>query len=76
MARLPILPWNRCMGYSDDDLVGLLLILTWTLITGRTLRSDVPPAELSAEELIEFWAEDQDPFCVTNSSLSRPSAVS
>jgi hypothetical protein len=47
---------------SDDDLLALVLIYTWTLVTGRTLRSDVPPQELSEEELIDFWADDQDPF--------------
>jgi hypothetical protein len=43
---------------SDDEIIGHLLIDTWTLITGRVLRSDVPPQELSADELIEFWADD------------------
>jgi hypothetical protein len=47
---------------SDDDLLALVLIHTWTLVTGRTLRSDVPPQELSEEELIDFWADDQCPF--------------
>lgn len=43
---------------SEDDLLAFLLVNTWTLITGRVLRSDVPPTELSAEELIDFWADD------------------
>lgn len=42
---------------SHDEFVARLLIDIWTLATGRTLR-DVPPQELSAEELIEFWSDD------------------
>jgi hypothetical protein len=41
-----------------DEFVARLLIDIWTLATGRTLR-DVPPHELTAEELIDFWADDQ-----------------
>jgi hypothetical protein len=43
---------------TEDDLLALLLIHTWTLTTGRVLRSDVPPAQLSEDELIAFWADD------------------
>lgn len=42
---------------SDDELLAFLLISTWSLLTGRTLR-DAPPGDLTAEELIEFWADD------------------
>jgi hypothetical protein len=45
---------------SDDDLLATLLIRSWMVATGRTLRDDVPPPELSAEELIDFWADDFD----------------
>jgi hypothetical protein len=43
---------------SEDELIARLLIHTWTLNTGKTLRSDVSPAELTEEELINFWADD------------------
>ena len=43
---------------TDDEIIAYLLIHTWTLATGRTLRSDVAPAELEAAELIDFWADD------------------
>ena len=43
---------------SHDEFVARLLVDIWTLATGRTLR-DVPPHELTAEELIEFWSDDQ-----------------
>jgi hypothetical protein len=43
---------------SEDELIALLLIHTWTLITGKTLRCDVPPQELTEEELIDFWSDD------------------
>jgi hypothetical protein len=43
---------------SPDEFVARLLVDIWTLATGRTLRCDVPPHELTAEELIDFWADD------------------
>jgi hypothetical protein len=43
---------------SDDELIAHLLIHTWILITGRMLRSDVPPQDLTEQELIDFWADD------------------
>jgi hypothetical protein len=43
---------------SHDEFVARLLVDIWTLATGRALRCDVPPSELTAEELISFWADD------------------
>ena len=43
---------------AEDEILASLLISTWMLTTGRTLRSDVPPGQLTESELIEFWAED------------------
>jgi hypothetical protein len=43
---------------SNDELIAQLLIHTWTLTTGKTLRRDVPPHELTEDELIEFWSDD------------------
>ncbi|WP_344236356.1 hypothetical protein [Actinocorallia libanotica] len=43
---------------TDADLLALLLVTTWSARTGRTLRP-VPVGELSAAELVEFWADDQ-----------------
>jgi hypothetical protein len=45
--------------HDDDEILARLLIISWTLATGRTLRGDVPPQMLSAEELISFWADEQ-----------------
>ena len=36
-----------------------VLVTSWTLATGRTLRAGVPPQSHSADELIAFWADDQ-----------------
>jgi hypothetical protein len=47
------------MPVSSDDFIAFLLISTWSLATGRQLRSDVPPEELTESELIDFWADDQ-----------------
>jgi hypothetical protein len=45
--------------HDDDEILARLLIIGWTLASGRTLRGDVPPQMLSAEELISFWADEQ-----------------
>jgi hypothetical protein len=42
---------------SDDELIAYLLIGTWALATGRSLPRDVPIDQLSADELIDFWAD-------------------
>lgn len=43
---------------NDDELLARVLITSWTLATGRTLRPGVPPHALPADELISFWADD------------------
>jgi hypothetical protein len=43
----------------EDEILARVLITSWTLATGRTLRGGVPPHSHSAEELISFWADDQ-----------------
>jgi len=43
---------------NDDELLARVLITSWTLATGRTLRTGVPLHSLSADELISFWADD------------------
>jgi hypothetical protein len=61
---------------SSDDLLATLLIRSWMVATGRTLRSDVPPRDLPAEELIDFWADDfgcePDPVFRIGGRASRP----
>jgi hypothetical protein len=48
-------------GDPGDEVLAAVLIRMWALASGRTLRSDVPPDQLSAEELIAFWADDMTP---------------
>ena len=43
---------------NEDELLARVLITSWTLATGRSLRTGVPPHTLSADELISFWADD------------------
>ena len=43
---------------SDDRILALALITVWATRTGRTLRN-VPAGELSPDELMTFWADDQ-----------------
>jgi hypothetical protein len=33
----------------------------WELASGRTLRRDIRPEQLTEEELISFWADDLTP---------------
>jgi hypothetical protein len=42
---------------AADDLAAALLFRMWALASGRPLPSG-PPARLSAEQLIAFWADD------------------
>jgi hypothetical protein len=44
---------------NEDELLARVLVTSWTLATGRTLRAGVPPQSHSADELISFWADDQ-----------------
>ncbi len=45
---------------EEDALLARVLITSWSLASGRTLRSDVPPQQLTEDELIAFWADDAD----------------
>ena len=45
---------------NNDELLARVLIGSWSLATGRTLRG-VPPQSLSEDELINFWADDYIP---------------
>ena len=62
-ARPPSHPAASGIPADDpgDEVLAAVLIRMWALASGRTLRSDVPPDQLSAEELIAFWADDMTP---------------
>lgn len=49
---------NPARHSLDDEFAAQLLIRMWVLASGRTLRRDVRPEELSEDELICFWADD------------------
>jgi hypothetical protein len=44
---------------AEDELLARVLISSWSLSTGRTLRSGVAPEWLTEDELISFWADDE-----------------
>ncbi len=44
---------------NEDELLARVLITSWSLATGRTLRAGVAPQSLTEDELISFWADDQ-----------------
>jgi hypothetical protein len=43
---------------AEDELLARVLITSWSLATGRTLRG-VAPQALTEDELISFWADDK-----------------
>ena len=45
---------------NEDELLARVLITSWSLTTGRTLRG-VLPQSLTEDELISFWADDHIP---------------
>jgi hypothetical protein len=51
-------PGAHASSPAEQAMLALALITTWAARTGRNLR-DVPVDELTAEELEEFWADDQ-----------------
>jgi hypothetical protein len=60
---LPLTPVRPAMaaagpGACEDQLLAVLLTTIWAIRTGRTL-PPVPVSELSPEELVNFWADDQ-----------------
>ena len=64
---------GKASGHGDDELLARLLITSWTLATGRTLRAGVPPHLLSEDELISFWADDH--LTAAGSAVSAAAAV-
>jgi len=55
-------PRSRMLsGTTDDEMLAAVYINMWALASGRTLRRDVPPGQLSEDELITFWADDMTP---------------
>ena len=44
---------------NEDELLARVLITSWSLATGRTLRGGVTPQSLTEDELISFWADDR-----------------
>lgn len=48
-------------GDPGDEILAKAFIRMWELASGRTLRRDVPPDQLSPGELIAFWADDLTP---------------
>lgn len=47
-------PWHP---RTDDDLIAYTLIVLWALATGRRPPTDVPPALLDDQALIDFWCD-------------------
>jgi hypothetical protein len=52
--RIEYMVPDSCM--CDDPALALTLISTWSLLTGRRLRT-VDRTKLNVDELIDFWAD-------------------
>lgn len=52
------IPRGEPIWPPDDAELARSLYTTWAVRTGRALRA-VPVTELTADELIEFWSDDQ-----------------
>ena len=64
--------FSRSTRYAnEDDLLARVLITSWSMATGRTLRDGIAPHSLTEDELISFWADDQ----MTNLAAPAPAAV-
>jgi hypothetical protein len=50
--------WQRITQAKTNSRRGLL-ITSWTLDVGSILRPGIPPRQLSEDELISFWADEQ-----------------
>lgn len=46
---------------GDDSLLAAMYMRMWALASGRPLPRNVPPGELTEEELVSFWADDFRP---------------
>jgi hypothetical protein len=55
-AKIILLGWDNASG--EDELLARVLITSWSLATGRTLRG-VAPQALTEDELISFWADEK-----------------
>ncbi len=72
-ARLPATAPPSVSRPDDpgDKVLAAVLIRMWALASGRSLRRDVPPDQLSTEELIAFWADDMTPVAGRHARTGR-----
>jgi hypothetical protein len=69
-------PGNRARpDDAGDEYLADVLIRMWALASGRTLRRDVPPDQLSTEELTAFWADDMTPQAGRHARLDTPDRI-
>jgi len=57
--------------FSDDDMLLLLLVSTWELRTARPAPAG-PPAEMTPEELIEYWSDPSEDPCPPDCPAPHP----
>lgn len=52
------LPGPQAADATDDELLAALYVRMWSLASGRELPRGIPLCQLSAEQLVDFWADD------------------
>lgn len=64
--------FSRATRYADEDeLLVRVLMTSWSMATGRSLREGISPHSLTEDELISFWADDQ----MTAHAAAAPAAA-
>jgi hypothetical protein len=56
---------------EPDEELARLLVLMWSLASGRTLPRGARPADLSEQELLDFWADDLSPASGRHAACGR-----
>lgn len=57
---------------ANDRQLARVLMSMWSLASGRRPRLDIPPDQLSEEELVAFWADD---FSRSSGRHARPGSL-
>ncbi len=52
---------ERAAEGTADEVLAAMYVRMWSLASGRRLPPGTTPGQLSAEELITFWADDLSP---------------
>lgn len=60
---------------KSDDLLAAMYVRMWEVVSGRSLPRNIPPEELSEEELISFWADDLRSYAASGRHAAAAAAA-